>query len=845
MTETSLPSVSAKREEGVLVVDAHGLVHSADPVLSRFFAADENALAGTPVKDILPGCEEGMEGGAIFEAAGNDPDASLYHFSCVGIRTDKTEFPVEMTVTPVGCEKQLIYVCYVRDRSGVDFADDLEAMTHELFRRVFAGSGVNDIAPYICDRLISLFSFPLVWLATKEKDGSLYVRAAEGQHAASFPRSDIRWDEPKEKARLAALAIQNGRAMFASPEDDPDLLQRDGADYPKGRHVIALPLWAKDDVTGVLKIHSNMPDLPPVLVRRLEQFVDRLGRIVQLADEQHMMRLQSAAAVSSASAIMITNREGVIEWVNDAFCRLCGYGRVEVIGKTPALLKSGNQMPEDYADLWRTILKGKNWQGEFTNQHKNGRLYVVDQTITPVMNGGEISHFVSVQEDLTAKKEAEGHIRHLAYYDQLTGLPNRQLFLDTLKQVVKQAKKKEKRAAVLFLDLTNFNRVNDTLGHKAGDDLLKSIADRILDTVSSGDFVARLGGDEFAIICKNITYSEEAASLARTLISRVLEPVVLDENEVSIGAYVGISVFPDDGEDPDRLVNFADMALHKAVQSAPNSYFFFSKEMNSETEDRLVLERDLRRAIENKEFILHYQPQVDLKSGGILGWEALVRWQHPERGMVSPGLFIPIAEDSGLIVQIGEWVLEEALRQWVIWNEKGFPQTSMAVNLSAVQFQRENLAARVEALLRENGVPPARLELELTETVIMQDVKQADNVLSQLSMIGAQLAIDDFGTGYSSLNYLKRFPVDRLKIDQSFVRDMTSDYDDSEIARAIINLGHSLGMEVVSEGVETEAQLNLLREQGCDVVQGFLFARPMPADQAEEYMRTHPVHAAL
>ena len=411
------------------------------------------------------------------------------------------------------------------------------------------------------------------------------------------------------------------------------------------------------------------------------------------------------------------------------------------------------------------------------------------------------------------------------------------LFYEKLQSVLTRAKNNEKKVAVLFADLTNFNRINDTLGHSAGDTLLKIVGDRLIKIFSDQDFVARIGGDEFAVIVSNVKNAEAAASFARLMIESTLAPIQIENTEVNVGACVGISIFPDDGDDADKMVNYADMALRTASHSSPNSYFFFSQEMNAETEDHLALERDLRKAILQNEFVLYFQPQYDVKTKKILSAEALIRRMHPTRGMVSPMKFIPIAEDTGLIIPLGDWILKEALRHVKIWEEMGLPKISVAVNLSAVQFQQEDLVGVVEKALDESGVGTDQLELELTESVVMQDARKADNILSRLSKLGIKLAIDDFGTGYSSLSYLKKFKVNRLKIDQSFVRDMTNNYDDAEIAHAIINLGHTLGLEIVSEGVETKEQLELLQKQGCDVIQGYFISKPIPASEIPAFLK--------
>ena len=356
------------------------------------------------------------------------------------------------------------------------------------------------------------------------------------------------------------------------------------------------------------------------------------------------------------------------------------------------------------------------------------------------------------------------------------------------------------------------------------------------------DFIAVRFGEDVIMFPYKIRggNAESAALNARAMIETILAPIFLENTEVNVGACIGIALFPDDGLEPDKLVNFADMALRTASHSAPNSYFFFSQEMNEETEDRLALERDLRKALIQQEFALFFQPQFNVRTGKIDAVEALVRWFHPVRGTVSPMRFIPIAEDTGLIIPLGDWILKEALRYLKRWDEMDLPQISVAVNLSAVQFQQEDLAGSIEKVLSDSGISPDRLELELTESVVMQDACKANNILSRLSGIGIKLAIDDFGTGYSSLSYLKRFAVDRLKIDQSFVRDMTHNYDDAEIAQAIINLGHTLGLEIVSEGVETKEQFNLLKKQGCDIIQGYYIGKPMPADNLETFLQEHP-----
>ena len=367
------------------------------------------------------------------------------------------------------------------------------------------------------------------------------------------------------------------------------------------------------------------------------------------------------------------------------------------------------------------------------------------------------------------------------------------------------------------------------------DVLLRDISDRLSCITSSDDLLSRFGGDNFAL-ATTIKSSDNISLLAKKIIDNIAEDIEVDGKEINLGAFLGIATYPDDADDAEKLIKYADMAMHKAALIAPNTFYFFSRQINEETEKRMIIERDLRRALQNNELILNYQPQIDITKNKISGWEALVRWKHPTLGLIPPVHFIPIAEDSGLILQIGEWVLKEALKQWRKWREMGLPNAIMAVNLSAVQFRQENLVSAVENALIETGVTPDNLELELTESVIMQDAETANDTLKKISNIGVKLAIDDFGTGYSSLSYLKSFPVDKLKIDRSFVMDMEKDFDNARIADAIIKLGHSLGLEVISEGVENKEQLNLLKENGCDAVQGYLLGKPMSPEMIPDYV---------
>jgi len=447
-------------------------------------------------------------------------------------------------------------------------------------------------------------------------------------------------------------------------------------------------------------------------------------------------------------------------------------------------------------------------------------------------------------QDISERRKAEKSIRQLAYYDTITGLPNRDLFKEHLSMALHQAGRNHEKVAVMFLDLDNFKRVNDSLGHEAGDQLLKTISERLEESVRSSDVaardvvdmhtsLARLGGDEFTVMLSGLHGVEYVERIATRILERIAEPMMLSGNRVSVSASVGIAVYPDDGENIDTLLKNADAAMYKVKSQGRNGVYFYDEGLRQQSHDRLQLESELHTAIEQDQLVLFYQPKVDAQTCKLLGFEALIRWIHPERGMVSPMDFIPIAEDSGLIIPMGQWVIKEACRQHQRWRDMGKPEVSIAVNLSAHQFADENLLTTIDAVLLETAMPPKFLEFEITETVLMQDADRALNILQSMKAMGLKISIDDFGTGYSSISYLKHFPADVLKVDRTFVKDLPEDEQDATITNAIILLAKALNLNIVAEGVETKAQLQWMQDKGCDQIQGYLFSPPVPPDKAQ------------
>jgi len=532
----------------------------------------------------------------------------------------------------------------------------------------------------------------------------------------------------------------------------------------------------------------------------------------------------------SVEGILITDPRARILEVNRAFTRITGYQPEEIIGQTPAVLQSGWQDPEFYQEMWQTIGKEGVWQGEIWDRRKSGELYVAWLTICAVRDAeGEVINYIGMSEDITQQKESEERIRRLAYHDTLTGLANRQLFEDRLAHAVATAGRHQRSLAVLFIDLDRFKPVNDSLGHKAGDMLLREVAQRLDGIVRDSDTVARLGGDEFAIVLEGAD-EPEADQVAAKVLNALNDPFELDGHELHVGASIGISLFPEDGESLEALVQHADIAMYRSKTAGRGTYQFFAPEMNQGAMERLAMENALRHAEEREELELHYQPQFSLADGHVAGAEALLRWRNPEQGLVSPGAFIPLAEETGLILPIGKWVLRTACRQRAEWSAMVPDDFVVAVNVSAVQFNTE-LVETVEAALEESGIPPYQLELEVTESTVMHRADEAYRMLRELSEMGVRLSLDDFGTGYSSLAHLKRFPIHKLKVDRSFVTELPHDDEDAAITTTIIGMAKTLCLRVIAEGVENPKQVRFLRVAGCDEVQGFYCGRPaLPAD---------------
>lgn len=571
------------------------------------------------------------------------------------------------------------------------------------------------------------------------------------------------------------------------------------------------------------------------LINENRRYQSNLESLVEERTAQ--LRKLITAVEQSANSVVISSTDGIIEYVNPRFCSVTGYPIEEIIGQKTSLLKSGHQSPESYAELWSTITSGQEWRGEFRNKRKNGTLYWEACSIAPVRNGsGEITNYVAIKEDITSRKAQEEVLTWQASHDILTGLYNRYYLESHLASELMRIDVQCQYLSLVLIDIDNLKFVNDTFGHDFGDRLLVAIGTRLKEAACPDCLVARFLGDEFVLVPPLLVSRDQVPRLVEKITGQLSELFMIDGAELVVTASIGVVTFPDDGENADNLLRNAEAAMYEAKRLGRNTVVCYTNEFHKRAQHRLMLESRLHRALENDDFSLHYQPQICMKTGTVRGVEALLRWTPAEMEPVSAAEFIPILEETSLIVPVGTWVLYESCRQMTAWQRAGLPPMRLSVNISAVQFQRGDLDETVRLVLAETGLDPALLCLEVTESMLMIDTAHAQQKLQELRSLGVSLSLDDFGTGYSSLAYLSRLPVQELKVDQSFVRRLHDTPSDTAVVNTIIAMAQELGLELVAEGVEEEEQKVHLVERGCTIIQGFLFSRPLPPHELYRFV---------
>jgi diguanylate cyclase (GGDEF)-like protein/PAS domain S-box-containing protein len=709
----------------------------------------------------------------------------------------------------------------------------------------------------VCRVAVDYGHFCLAWIGIVDEQGWIVPRAIHGPVSDVYRRMRVSTDASiPEGQGFAGQAVREDRYFIvndflAEPRTAP---WKEQARVAGVRSLATFPLRRGGRCVGVINLHGDeVGFFSDELVALLEEMAANLSfaltnmqreaereAAIQALDESEQRFRQLAANVPEVFWIAETEPSR-LTYVSPAYETVFGRSVSSVMENPSAWIEAVHPDDRERMDASRRLALQGGLDQEFRILRPDGEVRWLHNRSFPVTGkDGRVTLITGLTEDITARKMDEERLQTLAHYDSLTRLPNRTLFYDRLQQTILHARREKRLAAVIFVDLDHFKHVNDTLGHAAGDRLLLQVARRLQDAIRSEDTVGRLGGDEFAVILTNLAQAADAGVVAQKLMNALHEPFPIETREVFVTASAGVTLYPDDGEDADVLLKNADVAMYRAKELGRNAYQFFKAEMNARALERMSMEGHLRRALDRGEFRLHYQPKVDLASGEVTGLEVLLRWQHPESGLVQPARFVPILEENGLIVPVGEWVLQEACRQVAAWGAQGeFPIVPVAVNLSGRQLQSRDIGRSLQRIIAAADVTPSLVELEITETVLMRDPERSGGILRSLRDFGVRLSVDDFGTGYSSLNYLKSFPLDALKIDRSFVRDIISDPDDAMITRAVISMAHSLRLKVVAEGVETPAQLAVLAAAGCDEMQGFHFSKPLPAGDCAALLREH------
>jgi diguanylate cyclase (GGDEF)-like protein/PAS domain S-box-containing protein len=797
--------------DAIVVVNQGGQIVLLNVQAEKQFGYSRDELVGQKVKNIIP---EGFAERLIADGTRSAAEALAQQIGTgielYGRRKDGSDFPIEIMLSPLESAEGILVTAAIRDISVRKAAEKHLAQMEGRYR------GLLEAAP---DAMVVVNQGGEIVLLNVRAEKEFGYRRDEliGQKVKNiipegFAERLIA-DGTRSAAEALAQQIGTGIELYGR--------RKDGSDFP-----IEIMLSPLESVEGIL-VTAAIRDIS-----------------VRKQAEEHLAQMESryrGLLEAAPDAMVVVNQGGEIVLLNVQAEKQFGYSRDELLGQkvkniipkgfAERLIADALRSPEDA--LAQQIGTGI----ELTGRGKDGSEFPIEIMLSPLDSAEGILVTAAIR-DITTRKKAEAQMTHSSEHDFLTGLPNRMLLNDRVSQAIILAPRHRKKVAVLFLDLDGFKHINDSLGHPSGDKLLQSIAKSLVGCVRGSDTVSRQGGDEFVVLLSEEEHSEDAAITARRMLQAVAEAHSIDQHDLHVTASIGVSVYPDDGMDAETLIKNADTAMYQAKENGRQSYQFFKPAMNVRAVERQSIEESLRRALERQEFTLLYQPKINLRTGEITGAEALIRWMHPARGPVSPAQFIPVAEDCGLILPIGKWILREACRQARAWADAGLPRVTMAVNISAMELRNENFLAGVFAVLHETGLDPRCLELELTESVLMKHAESTESILKTLRARGVQLAVDDFGTGYSSLSYLRKFSIDALKIDQSFVRQITATPDDTTIVAAVIGMGRNLKLRVVAEGVETQEQLAFLLAHQCDEAQGYYFSRPVLPQQFAKLLET-------
>lgn len=803
---TLLQSINDAAQDAIILIDHNGRITGWNGVAQAIFGYSRSEALGREAHELLaPVSYHGASRSAfeVFRRTGTGPIVGTTR-ELTAKGKDGREFPIELSVSAADVNGKWNAVGIVRDISeqkSIELAlREAESKFRNLVEQSLVGVYIiqNGRFAYVNPRLAEIFGY--------------------SQEEMIGPMGNMDVTHPEDRPAVAENIKKRIRGRIESIHYGFRGVKKDGSVIDVEVYGSCTEFQGKPAVIGTLL---------DVTERRLAQAAlkeseERFHGLTELTsdwyweqDANFRFTLMSGG-ITATTGIAADNYLGKTRWEIPYF----GVSRKE--------LEEHNALLDARQPFYDLVFKRLNSDGEVRHISLSGR---------PIFDEhGNFRGYRGVGRDITQRQRAEEQIRHLAHYDALTGLPNRMLLQDRLHRAILDARRRDRMVGVLQVDLDRFKYINDTMGHQVGDILLETVAERVRSCIRQGDTVARQGGDEFSILLEALSQAQDAGFVAEKILVALSEPIRVDGQDFVVTASIGISLYPHDGADVQSLLMNSEAAMYHAKNEGRNTIQFFAAEMNSMARERLALEKDLRLALEKQEFLLHYQPQVDFGSGRIIGVETLIRWRHPQLGMVSPAKFIPLAEDTGLIIPIGDWVLRTACAQTRAWHDAGFRHLQVSVNLSARQFKQQNLSQAVRQVISETGLLPEFLELELTESILVQNPERAIATLHEMKAMGVRFSVDDFGTGYSSLSYLKRFPLDKLKIDQSFVRDISTDPSDAAITQAVIALGRSLGLQVIAEGVETADQLRFLFQNGCHGMQGYYFSKPLPAEQFAELL---------
>ncbi len=856
-----LRTILAGAPDSIITIDERGIIESINAATLTMFGYAETELEGQNIKILMPRPYSDEHDRYIANYLNTDKTKRLHKNSEVeGQRKDGTTFPLALSVSELFLSGRRYFTGILHDISERRANEELQNVLNRTLRvlsrcneALVRATDETSLLKNICSNLTQIGGYPLAWVGFVQHEQGDEIRPVmhSGEASDHLGQLNITRDGGDRSQGPTGLAASTRKAVTVhNLESNPECahLWMMAKDFGF-TSAAAFPLITGKNLLGVLTLYSRGENafdtdemaLLTELSEDLTYGIEALRTAVARREAEASLQLRTRAIEASSNGIIIADMSlpgAPIIYVNPAFERITGYAKEELLGQEAYFLLSNDRNQKGVVDIRSAMRLGREGYAVVRNYRRDGTLLWNELSVAPVRSkAGLVTHYVSVINDVTKRKQYEEELEHQANYDTLTGLANRNLFNDRLQQGIVFANHAHRLLVVLLLDLDRFKIINDSLGHNSGDLLLQSVAARLNGCIRPSDTVARLGNDEFALILAQIAEIDDLAPLIGKIETALKPTHLINGQEIRVSVSIGISLYPRDGEESETLIRNADTAMYLAKEEGGDAFRFFSPEMNKRVFNKLEMENALRQGLAQDELLLHYQPKVDLISGEIIGAEALVRWKPPGKQLVSPADFIPLAEETGLILPLGAWVLKNACAQLKSWHDQGLQLKNLAINLSARQFRQEGLVAMIEQVIAETGVDPTCLELELTESMVMHNPEAAVLLMIELKALNIRLALDDFGTGYSSLNYLRRFPVDTLKVDRSFVNELTTDPGCVAIASSVIDLAHNFKLKVVAEGVETHEQLALLRQHHCNEMQGYLFSRPLPVDEFTALLR--------